>query len=250
MPRLLVLNPNTTASMTRTIGAAARAVAAQGTEILDRNPAMGPASVEGWYDEALCLPGMLQEIARGEAEGVDGHLIACFDDPGLDAARCRATAPVVGCAEAGLHMASLIAGRFAVVTTLSRSVATIEHLAHRYGVAGRCAVRATDIPVLDLEIPGSAAEDRIAGEIDRAIADDRAEAIVLGCAGMADLAGRLSARAGVPVIDGVAAGVKLLEGLAGLGLRTSKAGPYAPPRPKQYAGALAAFAPPAAPGDG
>lgn len=243
MPRLLVVNPNTTESMTRKIGAAAQAVAAPGTEVVARNPAMGPASVEGWYDEALCLPGLLTEIARGEAEGVDGHLVACFDDPGIDAARCLASAPVLGVCEAAMHMASMVARRFAVVTTLSRSIPTIEHLAHRYGMTERCTVRASEVPVLDLEVPGSDAEERITAEVLRACAEDKAEAVVLGCAGMADLAARLSARAGVPVVDGVAAGVRLLEGLAALGLRTGKTGAYAPPRPKAYTGILSGFAP-------
>jgi allantoin racemase len=243
MPRLLVVNPNTTEAMTTKIGAAAQAAASPGTAVVARNPAMGPASVEGWYDEAFCLPGLLEEIARGEAEGMDGHLIACFDDPGLDAARCLAAAPVVGTCEAAMRLVPLIANRFAVVTTLSRSVPTIAHLAHRYGVTERCAIRASDIPVLDLDKPGCDAEDRIVAEIEAAMVDDRAEAIVLGCAGMADLPARLSARCGLPVIDGVAAGIRLLEGLVGLGLRTSKRGPYAPPRPKTYTGAFAKYAP-------
>ncbi|HYD68518.1 aspartate/glutamate racemase family protein, partial [Azospirillum sp.] len=91
--RILVVNPNTTASMTARIGAAARAVAAPGTEVEAVNPAMGPASIEGYYDEAFAVPGLLEEIARGEAAGVDGYVIACFDDTGLEAARSLARAP-------------------------------------------------------------------------------------------------------------------------------------------------------------
>ena len=176
--------------------------------------------------------------------GVDGHVIACFDDTGLDAARALARAPVVGIGEAAFHMASLLAGRFAVVTTLSRSIPAIEANLVRYGLASRCTrVRASEIPVLDLELPGSGAEARISAEIEAALVVDRAEAIVLGCAGMADLAGRLSARHGVPVLDGVVCAVKLIEALAGLGLRTSKVGGYAPPRPKPYRGRFAQDAP-------
>ena len=77
-----IVNPNTTASMTAKIGAAARAVAAPGTEILAVNPIQGPASIEGYYDEAMSLPGMLAEIGNGEAAGADAHIIACFDDTG------------------------------------------------------------------------------------------------------------------------------------------------------------------------
>ena len=79
----------------------------------------------------------------------------------------------------------------------------------------------------------------MAQEIERAKAEDRAEVIVLGCAGMANLAARLSFAHGIPVVDGVAAAVKLAEALASLGLRTSKLGAYAAPLPKLYKGLFA-----------
>ena len=230
---ILVVNPNITASMTEKIGAAARAAASPGTTITAVNPATGPESIEGFYDEALAVPGLLVEIAKGEARGVAGHVIACFDDTGLDAARALARAPVVGIGEAAFHVASLIAGSFSVVTTLSRAVPAIQQNLVRYGLAPRCArVRAAEIPVLALEDPGSDARRRVEAEIDLAKREDRAEAIVLGCAGMADLAADLSTRCGLPVVDGVAAAVALVEALARLGLRTSKLGGYAPPLPK------------------
>jgi allantoin racemase len=246
MMRIIVINPNTTASMTERIGEAARAVAAPGTTIVAVNPADGPASIEGYYDEAFSVPGLLAEIVRAERSGqpVAGHVIACFDDTGLDAARCAATAPVVGIGEAAFHLASLVAGRFSVVTTLGRSIPAIEHNLVRYGLAARCArVRAAEVPVLALDEPGSSARARIGAEIAAALREDRAEAIVLGCAGMAAFAAELSAEYGVPVVDGVAAAVKLVESLASLSLRTSKAGGYASPLPKRYAGAFASAAP-------
>jgi len=245
--KILIVNPNTTASMTATIAAAARGAAAPGTEIVAVTSKMGPASIEGYYDEAISLPGLLAEIAEGEQAGVDCHVIACFDDTGLEAARCLARAPVIGIGEAAFHVASLLAHRFGVVTTLARSIAAIEGNLRRYGLDRRCAkVRACEVPVLALEDPGSKARDRIDAEIARAIADDGAEAIVLGCAGMADLAAALSRAHGVPVIDGVGAAVTLAEGLVRLGLRTSKISSYAAPRAKSYAGPIAGFAPPVA----
>ncbi|MEO8883208.1 MAG: aspartate/glutamate racemase family protein, partial [Devosia sp.] len=87
------------------------------------------------------------------------------------------------------------------------------------------------------------ARGRISREIDRAIQEDHAEAIVLGCAGMADLAAELSRQHGLPVIDGVAAAVKLAESLVGLGLKTSKRGGYATPLTKAYDGIFAALSP-------
>ena len=137
-------------------------------------------------------------------------------------------------------MATLVAGKFSVVTTLSRSIPALEHNLAKYGLASRCAkVRAAEVAVLELEEPESEARDRVSREIGRALAEDRAEAIVLGCAGMTDLARALSAEHGVPVLDGVACAVKLAESLVALGLSTSKVGGYAMPRSKNYTGQYA-----------
>jgi allantoin racemase len=246
--RILVVNPNTTTSMTEKIGAAARAVAAPGTEVTTVDPGHGPVSVEGHYDGAFCLPGLLQCVRQGEAEGFDGFVVACFDDPGIGACREVATGPVVGICEAAMYAAAMIGHRFSVVTTLPRAIPLIVELAHRYGMERRRRkVRAAAIPVLALEDPGSDAYAKVLAEIERAIEEDRAEAIILGCAGMADLAASLSQRTGVPVIDGVGVAVKLVEALVGLGLQTSKTGGYAYPPRKPYLGDLAhhAFEPPA-----
>ena len=112
----------------------------------------------------------------------------------------------------------------------------------RYGFAERAQVTACNVAVLDLEKPGSGAAEKLDTEIIRAL-DRGAEAIVLGCAGMADLAAALSKKFDVPVVDGVAAAVKQAEALSGLKLTTSRRGSYAFPAAKSYAGMLAPFAP-------
>ena len=226
--RILVVNPNTTASMTEKIGAAARRVASAGTEIQAVNPATGPASIEGFYDEAMSLSGLLAVIR--DASEYDAVVIACFDDTGLDAARCLTEKPVIGIGEAAYHIASMISNRFSVVTTLARSVPALEHNLHRYGLIARCArVRSSEVAVLELERPGSDARDRISAEIGRAVAEDRAEAIVLGCAGMADLADTLAKVHGLPVLDGVTCAIGLAEAMVKLRIMTSRVGGYSPP---------------------
>ena len=237
--RIRVVNPNTTAAMTAGIAEAARMAAGPGTIIEAVTSPSGPVSIEGYYDEALSLPGLLKEIAAGDAAGADAHVIACFDDTGLDAARQVATAPVIGIGEAAMHAAMLIANRFTVVTTLSRSIPALEHNLVKYGFDRRGRVRASDVAVLDLEKPGSDARARIDAEIRRAVAEDRAEAIVLGCAGMSALAADLSRAHGLPVIDGVGAAVKLAEMLVALGLKTSKSGGYQRGEPKRLTGPIA-----------
>ena len=235
-----VVNPNTTESMTRLIEASARAAAAPDSKVVAATSRSGPASIESHYDEALSVPGLLAEITGGEQ--ADGFVVACFGDPGLDAAREAAGGPVVGIAEAGMRAATYLARSFAVVTTLARTRGRAEELVDRYGVRRYCrAVRACDVPVLELGTDPEA-RARILRECRAAIEQDGAEAIVLGCAGMAELCAGLRAELGVPVIDGVAAGVAAVEGLVRLGLSTSRVGEYAPPPAKAYHGALESFA--------
>jgi allantoin racemase len=242
--RIKVINPNTTASMTSKIAAAARAAAAAGTEIIAVNPDKGPVSIEGHYDEAVSVIGLLEEVRAGEAAGVDGYVIACFGDPGLLAAREIARGPVLGIAEAAMHAASMVATGFSVVSTLERTRILTEHLVAAYGMTRFCRkVRATELAVLDLEDETSDAREIIGAECRRALAEDGSGAIVLGCAGMADLAEALSRQLGVPVIDGVAVAVKFVEALVGAGLGTSKQGDLAPPVAKAYLGELSYLAP-------
>ncbi len=241
--RILVINPNTTQSMTATIADAATRAASNDTEILAVTSTMGPVSIEGYYDEVFAIPGMLIEVAKAEKLGAKAAVIACFDDTGLDAARTLATIPVIGICEAAVATAAFIAQRFTVVTTMERSRLPVEHLVHRYGMGTRAKVRAADIPVLSLEDPSSDAMPRLRAEIAAALLEDKAEAIVLGCAGMADLAANLSREFGVPVIDGVSAAVRHAETLVSLGLSTAKRGAYATPIDKPYRGSMEDFSP-------
>jgi allantoin racemase len=240
----MVVNPNTTAAMTAVIGRCAQAAVGPGTVVEAVTPAMGPASIESHYDEALSVPGLLAEIAKAQAGDppADGFVIACFGDPGLDAARELADGPVVGIAEAAMHAASFLGRGFSVVTTLGRTAGRAWDLAERYGMTRFCRnVRACEIPVLALEDPASDAFAAIVAEARRAVADDGAEAIVLGCAGMADLAPRMTAAVGVPVLDGVAAATKTVEGLVAMGLRKAGRGEFAAPLPKAYTGLMSDF---------
>ena len=241
--RLHIVNPNTTASMTQGIAQAARTVAPLDVEITATQPEFGPASIEGFYDGAFAVPGMLVRIAEAERAGADAHLIACFDDTGLDAARSLARAPVIGIGEAAYHAASMIGMRFSVVTTLSRSIPVIEDNLARYGLARRCArVRASDVPVLELEGDRRRSPDRRG---DRARPGGRWRR--LHRAGLRRDGGdgeRLSNQ-----LPGAGGGRRRGRRRVSLSLsrgsacRTSKAGAYAAPGSKAYSGLFAPFAP-------
>lgn len=235
--RIKVINPNTTTSMTEKIGAAAKLFASPGTEVIACNPEWGPVAIEGHYDEALSVVGMLDEIRKGEAEGTDGYVIACFGDPGLLAARELAKGPVLGIAEAAMHAASLISTGFSIVTTLGRTRVIAQRLVDSYGMTRFCHnIRAINLPVLSLET--TQARTAILQECRLALVEDQCGAIVLGCGGMADLPAQLSQEVGIPVIDGVSVAVKFVEVLVNLGLGTSKVGDLAYPTSKSYLGMM------------
>ncbi len=237
---LTVVNPNTTRSMTDLIEAEARRVAGLDVVVTGRTPTMGPASIESHYDEALAVPGLL-EVIRNDTVA-DAFVLACFGDPGLDAAREVAGRPVIGIAEAAMKTASLLGRSFSVVTTLSRTMGRAWDLTRTYGLERQCAgVHACDIPVLELDDDIDRTNAVILAFAKNALAADGSDAIVLGCAGMAGLPELLSSQLGVPVVDGVAAATVLAEGVVRLGLHPSTHGELAPPPPKPYTGILAPF---------
>ena len=244
--KLLLINPNTSSTMTQGMTQAAQHVAAPGTAITGRQPSFGPASIESHFDDVFGAAGVAEQVRLAQGEGFDAVVIACFGDPGLDAARELTTAPVLGIAEAAFHAASFVATGFSVVTTMTRTCVTAERLVQRYGFERTCrGIHGTDIPVLALEEAGDECLSTIEAAARTALRQDRSGAIVLGCGGMAALCQTLQQRLGVPVIDGVSAAVKMAEALVALGLKTEKRGDYAPPLPKRWLGWAAPLGEPA-----
>ena len=211
--KICIINPNTTKAMTQKIDLTAKKFASADTEIVSVEPNVGPESIEGFYDEAFCIPGLVEEIEKHR--DADSYIIACFDDTGLEVIRSITEKPVIGIGEAAYHIATMVAGNFTVITTLSRSIRPLTHNLKKYGLFENCVkVTAIEVPVLDL-----------------------------GCAGMADLAKNLETKHKLPVIEGVSSAVVLAESLVNLKIKTSKVGSYALPRNKEYMGYLNKFKP-------
>ena len=240
--KICIINPNTTKTMTHKIDLTAKNFANVDTEIISVEPNIGPESIEGYYDEAFCIPGLIEEINNNI--NADGYIIACFDDTGLDAVRSITDKPVIGIGEAAYHVASIVSGNFSVITTLSRSINPLKHNLKKYGLFEKCvSISAIEVPVLDLEEISNDNLDKLNKGIEKTILEDNSEAIILGCAGMSNLAKDLELNHGLPVIEGVSSAVVLIEGLINLQIKTSKIGSYALPREKQYTGFLSKFRP-------
>ena len=228
--------------MTQKIDLTAKKFASTDTEIVSVEPNVGPESIEGFYDEAFCIPGLVEEIEKHN--DADSYIIACFDDTGLDVIRSITEKPVIGIGEAAYHIATMVAGNFTVITTLSRSIRPLTHNLKKYGLFENCVkVTAIEVPVLDLENISKDNLDKLNKGIQDTIENDNAESIILGCAGMADLAKSLETKHQLPVIEGVSSAIVLAESLVNLKIKTSKVGSYAVPRKKEYLGYLNKFKP-------
>jgi allantoin racemase len=233
--RIALINPNTDARHTEAMAEVVRATLPGGCEVTAVSPERGPASIESEADSVVAAT-EVAALVRG-LPAHDAYLVACFGDPGVGAARELTEAPVVGIGEAAFQAAVTIARRFAVITTLRRGVPELEDMLERHGVRSRCvAVEPLEIPVADQgsNNPDTTAAIVAAGR--RVVSGAGAEALVLACGGMADVASTVRQEVGVPVCDGVAFGAMMAFSLWRCGLATSKSGAYGWPEPIAYAG--------------
>jgi len=186
------------------------------TEIDALNIPKGPASIESRYDEVLAVANLLDMVKQAEEDGCDGVYIHCFGDPGVHEARELVSIPVVGGFQPAALTASLISSKWSIVTILRNVIPMIADLARSLGIESNIAsVRHINMPVLELT-DKKVLKDRLLLQMEKAVDEDGAEAIVLGCTGMMglaqDLAEAMAARGRpVPVVDPTASAIGYLE---------------------------------------
>lgn len=234
--RLLVVNVNTTHSMTDSIAASARAAAAPGSEIVGLTPRFGADSCEGNFESYLAAIAVMDAVTSYPGP-FDAVIQAGYGEHGREGLQELLDVPVVDITEAAASTAMFLGHKYSVVTTLDRTVPLIEDRLKLAGLDARCAsVRASGMAVLELEEEPERAVEAIINEALLAVTRDKAEVIVLGCGGMAGLDEQIRQRAGVPVVDGVASAVTIAESLVRMRLSTSKVRTFAAPRPKTVIG--------------
>lgn len=234
--RILVANVNTTQSMTDSIADQAKAAASAGTEVVGLTPRFGADSCEGNFESYLAAIAVMDKVLA-YPEPFDAVIQAGYGEHGREGLQELLDVPVIDITEAAASTAMFLGHKYSVVTTLDRTVPLIEDRLKLAGLDARCAsVRASGLAVLELEEDPDRAVSAIIDQAERAVKEDKAEVIVLGCGGMAGLDDQIRNRLGVPVVDGVAAAVTIAESLVRLGLSTSKVRTYATPRPKKVIG--------------
>jgi allantoin racemase len=232
--RIFVINPNTSESVTAHVRHELEKIKRPDTELTVVNPEHGPVSIESVYDEALATPPTLELVRQANQEGYDAIVLACFSDPGLDAAKEISEIPVIGIEEATLHVAAMLGHKFSITTTGRNRVPTREiHVRLRNVETAYASALVMDMSVLEMDAQPEKAKARILALAREAIKAQGAEVIILGCAGLAGYAKDIERELGVVVLDPSSVGLKIAEAIVDLGLSHSKVGRFAQPPAKE-----------------
>jgi allantoin racemase len=201
----------------------------------------GPASIENEFDEALAAPEVIARVCMAERDGYEAVVIDCFGDPGVKASREVVNIPVVGAGEAAMYVAASLGHKFSIIAVDRDLLPMFYNNCTICGLTAKLAsIRFVDIPVLALQQEQANVLDRLSQESIKAIEEDGAHCITLGCTGMTGMAQALQTRLRqadypVPVIDPMIAALKRARALVEMGLSYSKV-TYAYPPKKEIVG--------------
>ena len=236
MTRLLLINPNTSDSVSALILAEAQRSASPGTTVDVLTAPFGVAYIETRF-EALVGAYATAQLAGDHLGRYDALVVAAFGDPGLAALREVLPGPVTGLTEAALASACLLGNRFSIVAISQRIRAWYRETVQAYGLDGRLAsIRGLDEPLADIGNVQGNQGARLVQLAERCVAEDGADVIVLAGAPLAGLARSLRGQLAVPVVDGVSSAVRHAESLVALQPGRATQGSFAPPPDKPHHG--------------
>lgn len=240
--KLLLINPNTSPAITDVVVAAARSVAAPGTDIVGATGRFGARYIVTRAASAVAAHAALDAYAE-HGRDVDAVVLACFGDPGLFGLKELAHQPVVGMAEASCLLAASLGRKFAIVTGGTRWGPMLEEFVAMIGLGGKLAAVKTVAPSgADIAADPDRSLAMLADACNAAVRDDGADVVILGGAGLAGLAARIAHRVPVPLVDCVAAAIKTAETLATLKSAKAREGSFAATTPVETVGLASALA--------
>jgi allantoin racemase len=204
--KILIINPNSDLEMTKAIQATAEEFAGERFEVVSKPTPESPEFIETREDEVLAAPGMIKLVKEND-DKFDAFIIACHCDPNNDVLKEITDKPVIGIGEASMRIASMLGHRFSIIQTTEESVPLKEALVRKYQLQDSLAsVRAPrNIS------PDWSDEEKYTAAAKDAMAKDRADVIVLGCAGLTGLDKRMQKELGVPVLDGIICALILIR---------------------------------------
>jgi allantoin racemase len=217
MMKILVINPNTSESMTQHIREELNRIKRHDTDLTVVCVENGPETIESADDEALAVPPTLDLVKEANQEHYDAIILACFSDPGLEQAKEISTIPVFGIGESSFHMAAMLGAKFSIMTTQQERIpAKTEHVRRRGLDHFLASVRSLDLSVAETDNNPEKTKARVFEEARKAAEEDGAEVIILGCAGMAGYAPEIESKLNTKVLDPTAVALKLAEAMVDL----------------------------------
>jgi len=239
---ILLINPNTSQSVSELILAEARRAAAPDTQVRVLTAPFGVAYIETRF-ESLIGAYAAATLAAEHWEQHDAIVVAAFGDPGIDGLREALDIPVVGLTEAALMSACLLGKRFSIVAISRRITAWYRECVLANGLLDRLAsIRSLDGPLQDIGRVQDDHTERLQALCLSAVEDDGADVIIIAGAPLAGLARSIKERIPVPVVDGVSSAVCHAQTLVSLAPAPAHRGSFAPPPIKPNQGLPPAMA--------
>jgi allantoin racemase len=228
--RILVINPNTNPENTKVIASALLPYQTGNLMVDVINPERGPVGLESYYHYDLAAIEVHKLVVSAEKQGYDGVVIACFGDPGIEAAKELVKIPVVGMAEASYALARILATKFLVISDCDTAVPRQIRYLKKLGTPDyQYAVIQIGLTVLDIIDDREGARDSMITKCRQALKESSAELIVMGCSAFSGLRSGLEQELQLPVIDPAVAGLHVCMTLVQMHLSQSKTLTYKTP---------------------
>jgi len=235
MMKIMVINPNSSVDMTNHIYKVLKGIKRPETQLVVTCPDKGPIAIESAYDENLATFYSMDLVKKANKENYDAVIIACFSDPGLQAMEEISDILVVGIQEVSLHAAAMLGNKFSILTPTKKRVPSKYNDVWRNKLPFNLAsVRELGMTVTEIEGKPDMAQKRIVEIAQQTVEEDGAEVIILGCAGMAGYAEKVSKELNIVFIDPILLAFKYAEAMVEIGIKQSKRALYAHPREKEY----------------
>ena len=235
MMKIMVINPNSSVDMTNHIEKILKGVKRPETDLVVTCPDKGPVAVESAYDALLAAYYSMDLVKKANQDNYDAVVIACFSDPGLVAMKEVSDILVVGIEEVSLHIAAMLGNKFTILTpTKKRIPAKYNDVWRNKLPFNLSSVREIGMTVTEAEGKPNVAKKRIIEIAKRAVVEDGAEVIILGCAGMTGYAEEIEKELNIVVIDPTLVTFKYAESMVEAGVKQSKRALYAHPSEKEY----------------
>ena len=194
--KVVMINPNSTKYITRQLAQAASESVGSDLEVEVLTNHQGPAAIQSDQDVVDSVSSMLETLRKHSA---DAYVVGCFSDPGLALARQELSSPVFGIAESSIWAALRISSSVGIIAgqdaAIPRHQRYWEQLGATENIVGEIACGRG---VLDLESEEAYQDVLAAGS---RLREAQAEVLVLGCAGMTQMADRLADDLGIPVVE-------------------------------------------------